>query len=493
MVFVMFWMGIFTPGLATAQQFNALWMKRSVSQSVSVTVPGEQWTAMLKVKKADAGQLSSYQYRNGDRWMTLQREDAALVSGLSAKQMSTLMRLPRRDAVMVFARYVPQQSQLVINAIKVEEGRDGYMYVYQTYYSPYHGDLYAASRAFLTADEKTDVSRAGRNPFASFEAGDRTNPTFMNIGWDGAMVVVGQAMKHFHAAYSVMSVQNLRMSQSVTTSGGFLHKTTTIKVDGYADPSWFIGLPTTMQTWGNTAAICATATTTSTNPTTGVIQGAGCPDPNLVVFSGVSFDEWKGNTMPGTEEHIYHWEQSKSGFTVLFFTVLVMAAAFFAGPELFSAAAASESGGEAAVAEAEAISGEASAGYAGAAYAGGSLATTSGPASLTSIKDGAFGTVGDGTQLATASSSQQVQAATAILVQRQLQTRFDSTGTCSDSGTLCSTQAIMSLATPDPSAVIFGGDQRTLRARQDYCIGLGLQNVALTQCIVPPDAPIDVP
>jgi hypothetical protein len=66
---------------------------------------------------------------------------------------------------MVFARYVPQQSELVINAVKIEEGRDGFE-PYQTY-SPYHGERWAYSRAFLTDAEMADTSRSGRNPSAS--------------------------------------------------------------------------------------------------------------------------------------------------------------------------------------------------------------------------------------------------------------------------------------------------------------------------------------
>jgi hypothetical protein len=61
-----------------------------------------------------------------------------------------------------------------------------------------------------------------------------------------------------------------------------------------------------------------------------------CPDDKLIAFAGVSFDQWNGGTMPSDPEHIYHWQQTKSGFTVMFFTLLVMAAAFVVGPEIRS-------------------------------------------------------------------------------------------------------------------------------------------------------------
>lgn len=480
------------PGLASAQQFDALWMKRSVSDHVQLVVPSAQWRLMMRVKKSQVDQLSSYEYRAGERWMTLQREEVATIPGLTSDKISSVMRLPRRDATMVFARYVPQQAQLVIDAIKVEEERGGWMAVYHTYFSPYHGEHWAFSRAFLTdAEARADLNRAGRNPFEAFKPSDRTDPTFVNIGWDGAMVAVGLAMKYFHTAYSVMSVQNLRMAQSVTSHGSFLHKTTTIKVDGYADPVWFIGLPSTMQSWGTTAAICVVPAATQTDPNTGRLTGTGCPDPKLVATAGVSFDQWTGGTMPMAEEHIFHWEKSQSGFTVAFFTLAVMAAAFFVGPELYAAATNAGAG----LTEVGAISGTQAALAAGGAYAGGSLLLTSGPTSISDVQSGVFGSIGDGTRAVTDPGSQQVRDATAILVQRHLDTSFDPNGSCSDQGTLCSTQAGMANITPDPSKVVFRGDQEALRARARYCSQVLHQKDgdAFNACVASRTAPIDVP
>jgi hypothetical protein len=306
-----------------------------------------------------------------------------------------------------------------------------------------------------------DVSRSGRNPFASFMSGDRNNPKFQHWmgrrnggGWFGNALL--------RTPYSVMSVQNLRMTQSVTSSGSFLHKKTTIKVDGYADPTWFIGLPTTMQTWGTTAAICVVPTGTTLDPNSGKNVAGNCPDNKLIAFAGVSFDQWSGGTMPSEPEHIYHWQQTKSGFTVLFFTLLVMAAAFVVGPEIY-AALATEGGATVAagaLATPVGISSSAASIYSGLAYAGGTLVTTSGPASLTTTKSGVFGSVGDGTRGTTDAGSQQVKDATAILVRRQIEANFDSQASCSDSGSLCSTQAAITAATPDASKVVFKGIKR---------------------------------
>lgn len=486
----MYVMAILSPAEATAQEFNAVWMSRPVSQTTSVVVPSAQWTPMLRVKKEQVEQLNSYQYRSGDRWVTLSREDAALVPNLSAAQMSAVMRIPKRNAVMLFGRYVPQSAEMVINAIKIEESRDGYMNVYQTYFTPYHGEHWSLSRAFLTDAESADVSRAGRNPFESFKAPDRKDPRFINIGFDGASVALGLAQKYFRTPYSVMSVQNLRMAQSVTKSGSFLRKKTTIKVDGYAQPSWFIGLPSTVQTWGTAAAICVVPTGTTTNPHTGVGQGPSCPDQKLVAFSGVTFDEWKGKMMPDAEEHIYHWEQTKSGFTVLFFMILVMVAAFFVGPAIF---AAMSSGGAVGAGAAATITGAEAAAWAGAAYAGGSLATSSGPSSLTTTKDGIFGGIGDGKLSAGDPGSDQAREATAVLLKRHIKSGFDPNGVCGDNSTLCSTQTGMSDITPDPSKVVFGKDQQTLREQERYCKMIGLTGTDLQNCIVPVNAPVDVP
>ena len=485
------------PHAAAAQEFKALWLNAPVSTASSVQVPAEKWTAMVRVKRTQVDQVYSYEYQNNERWQTLSREDAALVPGLTARQMSTLMEIPRRNAVMVFGRYSPQQSELVINAIKVENGTDGYVYVYQTYFSPYHGEHWAAARNYLTQTEMLDTSRPGRNPFEAFKAADRNDPRFRGIGWDGAMVAVGLAQKYFGAPYSAISVQNLRMTQKKETSGSFLRKKTTIKVDGYAVPTWFIGLPTTVQTWGTVAAICVVPTATGTDPDSGRPIGASCPDDRLVAFSGVSFDEWKGNTFPMQEEHIYHWEKTSSGFTVLAFTLIVMAAAFFVGPELYAYVTA-EGGAAAAgaveLAPAVAITSGEAAVYSGIAYAGGSLATSGGGASLTSQKDGIFGSIGDGIRDPNDPSSPQQKEAAVELVKRHI--RFDPTNelSCADQSKLCSTTGGLSSVTPDATAIQLGKDQKSLRERDRYCrMVKKLKGDDLVNCIVPRKMLVDVP
>lgn len=493
MSLVMFVMAVLTPRLATAQTFDALWMPRTVSQYTKVTVPAEKWRQLIRVKKTLVTDLFSYEYRDGERWLTLGQEDAALVPGLTADKMSTLMQLPKREATMIFARYVPQENQLVINAVRVEEGRDGYMYLLETYFTPYSGENWAASRAFLTADERQDIYRAGRNPFEAFKGTDRTDPKFMRIGWDGAMVAVGLAMKHFRSMYSVISVQNLRMAQKVESSGSFLRKKTTIKIDGYAQPTWFIGLPTTVQNWGTAAAICVVPMATSTDPDTGETIGQSCPDEKLVAFSGVSFDQWDGGMLPGAEEHIYHWQETKRGFTVLFFTALVMAAAFFVGPQIYAAVQTGGFAGGAAVGSAVEIGGGAAALYSGAAYAGGTLLTTSGPASLTSVKQGMFGTVGDGTRFNTGPTSQQTKEASAELTRRHVDPQFDIGATCGGTNRLCSTQTMIERVSPDPVKVRFGGEQQRLREDFRVCRDKGLKGQALRDCVRPPKATVEVP
>lgn len=196
--------------------------------------------------------------------------------------------------------------------------------------------------------------------------------------------------------------------------------------------------------------------------------------------------------MPEAEEHIYHWEQTKSGFTVLFFMVTVMVAAFFAGPSIFAAL----QGGGSAIAGGlapAAISGGEAALYAGAAYAGGSLATSSGPSSLTTTKDGIFGGIGDGKLTAGDPGSDQARDATKVLLKRHIQAEFDAYGTCAEDRTLCSTQAGMTGITPNPSSVVFGKDQQTIRTQEQYCKKLGLTGSILQNCIVPQSAPVDIP
>lgn len=487
MSMVMLLTSITAPTTSYAQEFRALWLKRPVSTAVSVMAPAEKWRTIARVR-ASTNERFSVEYMAGPRWITLGREAAALVPGLTSAQMSDLMQIPRRDSTFVFARYVPQQSRLVINAIRVEQ-RGAYLYLEHAYFSPYHGEHWAASRAFLTENERRDTSRAGRNPFAAFMHTSRADPTFHNVGWDAALVATGKAMKHFGAAYSVVSVQNLKMTQSQETSGGLLTKKTTIKVEGYAVPTWFVGLPTTVQTWGHSAAICVVPTVDAYHPDTGELMSNGCPDPALVAYSGVSFDQAKGTLFPSGEEHIYHWEKTEGGFTVLFFTAVIMAAAFFAGPQLFAMVTdvglGTTIGG---------LSGVEAAAIAGTAYAGGSIITTSGPASLTDVKEGVFGSIGSGVRLADEQSSQQQKNASQILVERHLKEEL--TSVCGATGLLCNTKSVANSVTPQLNTVQFGGHQQGVRTRLSYCmqtLGLPATSEAVQKCLVPPNPPIEVP
>lgn len=476
------------PAHATAADlFKARWVKRPISNFTSVTAPAELWSPVVRAKKSASSESFSVEYMDGERWITAGREEVALIPGMTSAQLSSLITAPPRGVAFIFARYVPKDARLTINAIKVEEGTDGYITVYQTYFSPYHGEHWAASRAFLTEVERRELNRAGRNPFTNFLPAEKDDPSFRNIGWDAAMVSIGLAMQYHRAAFSILNVENLRLASGSRKSGGFLKKKVTVYVDGYAVPSWFIGLPSTVQTWGTSAAICVVKTTPQVDPhtgqpmrdpATGKPSRGDCPDPALVAYSGVSFDEWKGGSFPIDEEHIYHWEKTNSGFTVIFFTILVMVAAFFVGPEIYAAL---QSGG----AIGGTITGGQAALAAGVAYAGGTLLTTSGPASLTSIKQGVFGTVGDGTYQSAAGGSDQEREATRILVERHVEAPLDNL--------LQSPKAGLTAAMPDPSKAVFGSGQKRLRDQDRYCKQKGLRGDALRQCIVPPQPPIEIP
>jgi hypothetical protein len=78
-------------------------------------------------------------------------------------------------------------------------------------------------------------------------------------------------------------------------------------------------------------------------------------------------------------------------------------------------------------------------------------------------------------------------------VKRQINADFDAQATCSDTGSLCSTQAAITAATPDPSKVVFKGDQQTLRQQEKYCKGLGLRFQALRDCILKSAPAVVVP
>jgi hypothetical protein len=52
-------------------------------------------------------------------------------------------------------------------------------------------------------------------------------------------------------------------------------------------------------------------------------SAAGCDAPERVAHSGVSFMPWDGGNMPFSEDLVFKWTQTKTGFTVLFFSVVL--------------------------------------------------------------------------------------------------------------------------------------------------------------------------
>lgn len=229
-----------------------------------------------------------------------------------------------------------------------------------------------------------------------------------------------------------------------------------------------------------------------TDPNTGKPAGAGCPDPDLVALAGVSFDEINGGAMPSRDEHIYHWQTTQGGFTVLFFTAVIMAAAFFVGPEVYAAIA---EGGYASVG----ISGAEAASYVGSAYAGGTLLTTGRPASLTDVKNGVFGAVGDGTRGVANASSQLQKEAGEVLAKRHVRSTYTLGRSCDSNEALCTTQEGLNASTPDPGHLSeFEGasEQKSLRAMLRYCmqlLKLPATAPSVQACAVPPNPPVALP
>ncbi len=317
------------PGGAYAEPWQFMprsWQTVRVSLFSEVAFPLDNWREVAYLAPSrDRPEAFDLRMIDGEKWITLGREEVGML-GLSSDQISDLGRRFQGAAPIVFARYSPENAQLRVNVVKMERGVDGAVRVFIADFTPHHGERWRwMNRHYLTASEELDASRPGRNPFLAFLASPQpedystrycqdpdfrssplcTDPIFYRISWAGAQVAVGHAMRHYKAPIAFIAVPENRFTQRVTRSGGALRKKVKYEIDGYSKPRWYVALPKELQPRGTHAQIC-------------VLPGASsCPDPRLVATSGVLVEEWKGGTMPANEDHIYHWEQTKKGWTVL--------------------------------------------------------------------------------------------------------------------------------------------------------------------------------
>ncbi|MHB1352162.1 MAG: hypothetical protein ACYCWA_02500 [Thiobacillus sp.] len=421
---------------------------------------------------------------HGERWITLARADAGGL-GLSSREISDRMERFPANSAYVFAAYSPENAELRVEIHRIEKRPDGNIYIDQADFTPWHGEKWKAAGKYRTAAEE-GFGMAGYNPFENFKGSSVTDNVFHNIGWSGAQVVIGHAMRHYGAIVGFIAASKARTTQDVKTKGGLFKKTVTVTVKGWVKPDWYVATPVEMQQEGAmTAAICVTATATPAETTS-------CDDPAHVAISGVSITQWKGGNMPMDEEMVYQWTQKKSSFTVFFFAIILAVltwgvALAILGPS--GTVLGGAMGGSGIGAGSLGV-------IAGVGYAIASTALHSG-GGLFQAQSGMFGSTGNGVlRLDLASLSQQSRGLAKGIHNRHIQS--------AQGYNLTSSQKLFKGACPEDKTVAecwglsldagqmwrgdsYGEVNMTLemRARYDECKGLGYTGAELMKCAAP--------
>ncbi len=302
---------------AAVGQWPAAWSKQVTRSGALVNVPHDLTQSLGAVQFSNGRQNQiEVSLLQGERWVTLGQESVGML-GLDSDQVtSALGRLPSNEPV-VFARYHPESAQLSIDAITVRKMPNGQVQVFRTSYTPHHGELMRQSMMWMEKWEKSLPNRAGRNPFQSFRKSNN-DPVFYNINWAGTQVAVGWAMRHFRAPVAYVAVAQTRAEQNTQKSGGWFRKKITTTTQAFVKPIWYVALPRDVQPYGFAASICAE-------------PQALCSKAEYVVPSMVNIDKWQGGNLPENEDLVYNNVQSKSGFTILSFALMVFVAAYGLG------------------------------------------------------------------------------------------------------------------------------------------------------------------
>ena len=420
---------------------------------------------------------------HGERWITLARADAGGL-GLSSREISDRMERFPANSTYVFAAYSPENAELRVEIHRIEKRPDGRIYIDQADFTPWHGEKWKAAGKYRTAAEES-YGLAGYNPFENFKGTSVTDNVFHNVGWSGAQVVIGHAMRHYGAMVGFIAVSKARTTQEVKTKGGAFKKTVTVTVKGWVKPDWFVATPVEMQQEGAmTAAICVTRTATAT-------ETASCDDAVHVAISGVSIVQWKGGNMPMDEEMVYQWTQKKSSFTIFFFAIILavltwgIATALMAASPSIAASAASvglSAGGVGTIA--------------GIGYAIASTAMHSG-GGLFQAQSGMFGATGNGVmKIDLAALSQQSRGLAKGIHNRHIQSaqghnltasRKLFKGACPEDKTVAECWGLSLDAGQMWRGDAYGEVNMTLdmRARYEECKGLGYTGAALMRCAAP--------
>ncbi len=332
---------------ADSGQFVSKWIKVRTTNTSNVYIPAGNWVDIGRVRGAGSS-TPKMEMIKGQKWITLARDEVGML-GLSSGQVADVVKQFPGRTMQVFARYSPENSQLRVALIRMEQRPDGFVYVSKGDWTPHHGEFYKAYRNFLTPTEKADPNQIGYNPFQSFR-GDNTDPVFYNISFSAALVAIGLAMRLNQAGAAWLAVSSSRLDVQTHESGNIFRKTVTTTVDGKTSPVWyFVSAPELQPYGGASGQICASPA--HVIPKSGGGSGdTTCDASEHFVQAGVVASQWSGGNMPSQEDTVYHWETSNSSLSVFSYVVITFLLFWAGGAAIAAGAGDSATAGAAAAA-----------------------------------------------------------------------------------------------------------------------------------------------
>ncbi len=460
-----------------------------------VTVPRDNWrfiAQMTGTGRTDSGNFMI----QGEGWITHGIEGVGRL-GLEPNQVAMILnRDENGNPPWVVARYFPEQAKLKIDVFKITRDAAGRQQVWVSNFTPHHGEHWRAARRYVTEAERTNVVKAGYNPFEKFRGYD-DDPMFHNIGWGAAQVALSHAMQYHDSVFSLYIETTNRFSQTQSTSGNFLRKTVTTTTTGYATPKFYLAMPLNMSparnniSPSNFGVICVTGATT-------------CDDEAHVVAAMIALEPLDGGNIPKIEQQLYYNVSTSSSWTTVAFA-LMTAALTYGAVGMYAAAA---GGGATASTAAVGMSAAAAGGNAGALYAGYTQLTQGG--SLVSPQQGWMGKVGwtpsgvsNGSSTGASCTNEHCAGLYAAIQQRHVNTdvldasssgNLQATnqliqGNCDPTWTIAQCRAAglnAGTALYRPDSYIEAKTAYAMKMRERDCKTQGLTGKELRQCIAPP-------
>lgn len=276
--------------------------------STTVAYPRLAWQRLSSLPATP--KFGSQEILGGDE-VTNVANRAAKSLGLKSSDIANMVAAFPANVPYVFARYNPLDSSLRIDLFKLEKtliGSNVSVGLYQAAFTPANGEMWKASRMYISKAKYISGTVPGVNPFSTFQAAN--SDAFNNISLAGAQVAIGHAMRAVGAPMGLFAVTQPRMSSTTTSSSGWFTKKTTVSIYGNAKPAWYIAQPLSTL---NNAAKAPDAAFCVTNPATAVTN---CPLEEIAV-AGVSFEQVEGGNLDETENSWLLHQTSKTGLTFL--------------------------------------------------------------------------------------------------------------------------------------------------------------------------------